>query len=459
MAKGFSQREGIDYFETFAPVVRYESIRILLAITAKEDYEIAKFDVKTAFLYGELQEEIYLQQPEGFINEENRSQFCKLQKSLYGLKQSPRGWNEKFVGFLRKFNFKNIESDKCVFVGVVQNYKVYLLLYVDDGLVICKNQDTIDCVLNYLKSNFQITTDEASEFVGMEIKRDRLNRTIKISQSHYIDKIISKFCMNEAYALSVPAEPGLYLSKEVNACDMDKIIPNREAVGSLLFAARVCRPDIEYAANYASQFLKSFVQENWQAVKRIIRYLIGTRDFGITFGNSGSTEIHVYTDADYAGCLETRRSRSGFVFLFNGGPISWSSQRQSIVSLSTAEAEYIALTHGTKEAIWLRQMLKELDISCNSIPISVDNQSAIKLANNSEFHKRSKHIDVRFHFVRDVISRKEIEISYVQSKHQLAEIFTKPLAKHQFCFLREKLNIREDSKKVGALDYRINPII
>ena len=208
--------------------------------------------------------------------------------------------------FLQKFSFKSIESDKCVFVGVVQNFQDYLLLYVDDGLVICKSQGAIDCVLSYLKSNFQITID----------------RIIKISQSNYIDRIISKFCMNEAYAVSVPAEPGLYLSKEVNACETDEIIPYREAVGSLLFAARVCSPDIEYAVNYASQFLNCFGQEHWRAVKRIIKYLIGTRDFGIIFGNSGSIEVHGYTDADYAGCLMTRRSRSGFVFLLNGGPIS-----------------------------------------------------------------------------------------------------------------------------------------
>ncbi|CAK9811714.1 Retrovirus-related Pol polyprotein from transposon TNT 1-94 [Anthophora quadrimaculata] len=252
--------------------------------------------------------------------------------------------------------------------------------------------------------------------------------------------------MDEAYPVSVPAEPGLLLSKKMNACETDERIPYREAVGSLLFSARVCRPDIEYAVNYASQFLNSFSQEHWQAVKRIIRYLIGTRDLGIIFGNSGSTEICRFTDADYAGCLETRRSRSGFVFLLNGGPICWSSQRQPIVSLSTAEAEYIALTHGTKEAIWLRQMLKELGISCDSIPIFVDNQSAIKIANNSEYHKRSKHIDVRFHFIRDVLNRKEIEINYVQSKQQLADIFTKPLAKQKFCFLREKLNIVNVSK-------------
>lgn len=443
VAKGYSQREGIDFFDTFAPVVRYESIRILLAMAAREDLEIAQFDVKTAFLYGDLQEDIYLQQPEGYITEEGL--VCKLQRSLYGLKQSPHCWNKKFVYFLEKFNLKSTESDKCLFIGKINNFIVYLALYVDDGLVICKSQDGIDSVLSYLMSHFEITVNEVNEFVGMQIKRDRPNRLIKISQSNYIDKIVNKFRMSDAYAVSTPAEPGTVLSKFVNGHDSNDNIPYREAVGSLLFAARVSRPDIEYAVNYASQFLNCFREEHWRAVKRIFRYLIGTRDFGLTFGNSGSSDIFGYTDADYAGCVDTRRSRSGFVFVFNGGPICWSSQKQDIVATSTAEAEYIALSHGAKEAIWLRQMLSDLKISCVSIPMYIDNQSAIKLAKNSEFHKRSKHIDVRFHFVRDVVNRKEIELNYVQSKQQLADIFTKPLAKQQFCILREQLNILDIS--------------
>ena len=148
-----------------------------------------------------------------------------------------------------------------------------------------------------------------------------------------------------------------------------------------------------------------------------------------------------FTDADYAGCVESRKSRSGFVFLLNGGPVSWSSQRQSVVALSTTEAEYIALSHGTKEAIWLRRILNDLNIKCESVPISIDNQSAIKLANNSEYHKRSKHIDIRFHFIRDVVSKREIEIKYVMSKNQLADLLTKPLPKQQFSHLRDCLNI------------------
>lgn len=447
VAKGFAQREGIDYFETFAPVVRYESIRMLLAIAAKEDFEIAKFDVKTAFLYGDLKEEIYMLQAPGFINEDHKNLVCKLQRSLYGLKQSPRCWNEKFVKFLENFHFKNIESDKCVFVGRIENSIVYLALYVDDGLLISQSQRAIDMVLKYLQNIFQITISMANEFVGLEISRDRRKRLLKISQPSYINKIVERYGMSEANFSSVPAEPGLSLTRiNTDQKDNNKSIPFREAIGSLLFAARVCRPDIEYAVNYLSQFINSFNRDHWQAVKRVIRYLIGTRNHGIVFGNSGSAYgLKGFTDADYAGCTESRKSRSGFVFLLNDGPISWSSQRQSIVALSTAEAEYVALANGAKEAIWLCKMLNELQIEHTTVPLFVDNQSAIKLAENAEFHKRSKHIDVRFHFVRDLVKRQDIEIKFVKSKDQLADIFTKPLSKQQFCYLRECLNIVSDS--------------
>ena len=250
--------------------------------------------------------------------------------------------------------------------------------------------------------------------------------------------------MSEAKPSSVSAEPGLYLCKSPENANRNDNgnVPYREAIGALLFAARVCRPDIEYAVNYLSQFVDAHNQTHWSAVKQILRYLSGTRNRGIVYGNSGSSyEIRGYTDADYAGCLETRTSRSGFIFQLNGGPISWSSQRQSIVSLSTAEAEYIALAHGTKEAIWLRRILNDLKIPCKSIPLFIDNQSAIKLAKNSEFHKRSKHMDVLYHFVRNTLNRKIINISYVEFKEQLADIFTKPLTKQTFCYLCKRLNV------------------
>ena len=219
-------------------------------------------------------------------------------------------------------------------------------------------------------------------------------------------------------------------------------MPYREAIGSLLFAARVTRPDIEYSVNYASQFLGAYGREHWEAVKRIVRYLSGTRGTGIVFEcRNGPLGAIGFTDADYAGCVETRRSRSGFVFLLSGARISWSSQRQSVVSLSTAESEYITLAHGAREALWLQRMLNDLGVECDGMPIFVDNQSAIRMAGNSEFHRRSKHIDVRYNFVRDLVRKRVIAVQYVRSEQQLADIFTKPLPGPWFCLMRESMGV------------------
>ena len=421
--------------------MRYESIRVLLAIAAEQDLEMYKFDVKTAFLYGDLDEDIYLEQPPGFETEGEKL-YCKLHKSLYGLKQSPRCWNRRFIIFLKKFKFVCIDADKCIFVGFIFGFIIYLALYVDDGLLICKSKLAIEKVLSELKKEFEITSGDADEFVGMEISRDREKRTIKISLAAYIRKLLAKFGMSDANPSSTPAEPGLYLRRN-NGSERHNF-PYREAVSSLLFAARVSRLDIEYAVNYVSQFLDDHGQDYWQAVKRIMRYLIGTCEFGIVFGSSGSEcddKLKGFTDADFAGCVETRRSRSGYVFLLNGAPVSWLSQRQPIVSLSTTEAEYIALTHGTREAVWLRRMLLDLNVHFTTLPMYVDNKSAINLAHNSEYHKRTKHIDVRFHYVREVVESKQIKIEYIQTSDQLADLFTKPLPKVQFYKLREEMNI------------------
>ncbi|XP_033229502.1 secreted RxLR effector protein 161-like [Belonocnema kinseyi] len=199
--------------------------------------------------------------------------------------------------------------------------------------------------------------------------------------------------MQDANLTSVPAEPGVCLSKSESEYDVK--IPHREAIGSLLFAARISRPDIEFAVNCASQFLNCYNQTHWLAVKKIMLYLNGTLNYGIIYGNSGSTlDIKGYTDADFAGCKDTRRSRSCFVFLLNGGPISWTSRRQNVVAVSTVESEYIALFHGVKEAVWLRRMPNELNVNCDLIPVLVDNQAAINISDNSDDHKGSKHIDV-----------------------------------------------------------------
>lgn len=431
VARGFTQKQGIDYQDTFAPVVRYDSIRVLLALAVENDFEIAQFDVKTAFLHGKLEEEIYIKQPRGFEDPNAPNSVGKLSKSLYGLKQAPRCWNKTFVNFLSSYNFKQLISDPCVFVGSLDNVQIYLALYVDDGLVMSSSTDLIADMLTNLKERFDITVSDAKIFVGLEMERDREKQLIKVHQRQYVNRILHKFNMDQAKPVSVPAEPGIHLQIPVNQGDnSSKNEPYREAVGSLIFLATVSRPDISYAVSQVSRFLNNWDTSHWQAVKRILRYLKKTKNFSIVYKRSKNACVEGYTDADYAGCHDTRRSTSGYIFMCASGPITWSSQRQSVVALSTTEAEYIALALGAKEAVWLKSFLGEIGMEQNSITVYVDNQSAIKLAHNPEYHKRTKHIDIRYHFVREVCDSGKVQVSYIETKRQLADFLTKPLSKN-----------------------------
>jgi hypothetical protein len=342
-ARGFLQQRGVDYNETFAPVVRYDSIRVLLALVAAEDLELAQFDIQTAFLHGQLEEEIYMEVPEGLSGEKQsksarKSAVCKLNKSLYGLKQAPRCWNKKFSAFLHEFCFKETEADQCIFVGNVGNESVYLALFVDDGLIAAKSLDTLDIMLGRLNETFKITIGDTSMFVGMQIKRDRAKQKLFIHQSAYAKRIVSKFKMSEAKKASVPIDPNVVLYPVLENDKKVENVPYREAVGSLMFLAVVSRPDIAFAVNTVSKFLNNHNDEHWRAVKRIISDVSGTIEYGIEyFCSEKACELIGYSDADYANDIETRRSTTGYLFELANGPVTWCSQRQKLVTLSTTE--------------------------------------------------------------------------------------------------------------------------
>lgn len=442
-AKGFSQKAGIDYEEVFSPVVRYESIRVLLALAAHEDLEIEQFDIKTAFLYGDLDDEIYMSVPEG-IEVQGNNIVCRLHKSLYGLKQASRCWNRKFDSFLKQFDFMQSDADKCVYTGFINNDFVRLALYVDDGLIMAKSRRALDMVITVLKESFEVTIGDTSCFVGMQIDRNRDEKAIFVHQTAYIRRMLSRFNMSDAKGNSVPADPHTVLqSPDEPSREYAEKIPYREAVGSLLFLAMVSRPDIEYAVNVVSRYSSNYDNSHWQAVKRIFRYLKETCSWGILYSGGGSEAVLMgYLDSDFAGDVDTRRSTTGYVFELSNGPVTWCSKRQESVSLSTTEAEYIAASTATQEAVWLRNLLHDLGHTCRSATkMHVDNTSAIKLTKNSEFHKRTKHIDVRYHFIREQYSKSVIEVLHVPTERQHADVFTKVLSRNTFKNLCELMGI------------------
>jgi hypothetical protein len=433
-ARGFSQVKDVDYFETFAPTTRYDSIRILLSIAAHKNYKILQFDVKTAFLYGELDEDIYMEIPEGIDFPNTKNQACKLNKSLYGLKQAARVWNKTFTEFLKTYGFLQCYTDNCVFVSVYNNVKVLLILYVDDALIMSECNITLESILKELKQKFDIKVCKPNNFVGLSI--ENTSDYIRISQTNYINEIIQRFNLSDAKPASTPSDINVVL-KENNSEELIAF-PYREAVGSLLFLSTVSRPDISYAVNVASRFINNYNSEHVNAVKRIIRYLIKTKHYGIEYTRS-KFSINGFSDSDFAGDVDSRRSTTGYLFIINEGPVTWASHRQKTVALSTTEAEYMAACDASKEILWIKQFLSDIGEPIDSIILSIDNQSAIKLIKNPVFHNRSKHIDIKYKFIRDNVETGNIVIEYCPSEFQLADILTKSLPVNRFDFICNKI--------------------
>lgn len=430
-ARGFTQVKDLDYKETFSPTTRYDSIRLLLSVAAREDFQIEQFDVKTAFLYGDLAEEIYMEVPEGV--EVEASKVCKLNKSLYGLKQASRCWNQKFNSFLFTYGFKACNADNCVFIGYFNNVKVLLILYVDDGLLLSKNKEIMSIILNDLGNNFEIKRLTVNSFVGMEITKT--SHGIIVNQINYIEDLINKYNMSEAKGCGTPADVNVQLSKNQNDCDTK--FPYREVVGALLFLSSVSRPDISFAVNLVSRYVSNPGKAHVNAVKRIIRYLICTKTLSIVYHTN--TELVGYSDSDFAGDVDSRKSTTGYLFLMNGGPVTWASRKQNTIALSTTESEYMAACDAAKEILWIKQFLLDIGESQNSVILNIDNQSAIKLIKNPVFHKRSKHIDVRYNFIREKVEQNIIEIKYVESSCQLADFLTKALPFQKFNCIRDNV--------------------
>lgn len=444
-AKGFAQKPGIDYHEIYSPVARYESIRTLLAIAAIEDLEIMQFDVKTAFLYGELKEEIYMKIPEGIIN--NEGNVWKLHKSLYGLKQAPRCWNKKFNEFLSKHKFERSNADRCIYTAEVNEEIVYLVLYVDDGLLFANTKQTLCYILDEMEKHFEITVGEANYFVGIEITRDREKKQIKIGQKEYLTRVLERFGMADCKSLAVPADPYVKLSDLDGPSNKDeedeaKNFPYQEAVGSLMYAAHGTRPDIVYAVGIASRFNSNYGRLHWNGVKRILQYLRGTLDYGIIYDGTDTTDLHGFTDADFANDSDERRSTGGYVFMLAGGPITWRSKKQDKVAQSTCEAEYYAACEASNEACHLRQLFRDLWINVDKpTKLMIDNQGAIKLTKNPEFHGRTKHIEVKYHVIRERVEDGTVEPIFVPSAGQLADALTKALPRVKFLNFRDGLKM------------------
>lgn len=435
VARGFTQQPGVDYAEVFAPVVRMESIRLLFSVAAQYKLSYKQFDVATAFLYGTVDRELYLKPPKGIDVPPNHT--LRLIKSLYGLKQAPRCWSKRVSEVLRKFEMKPSFSDPCVFISS-QESMLYLALYVDDGLIFGKNTKAIDSLLGQLTKEFMVKTVDSSCFIGVEILKLE-DGSFFLHQRGYINRMLHKFGMDDSKSLSTPLEVGHGLN-DTRILEAEPIteVPYAEAIGSLLYCAIATRPDISHALSLLSKYNGRPRMIHWKGAKRVLRYLKGTSDYGLLYRSVDEPVISCYSDADHASDHENRRSISGLVIFLCTGPISYKAQQQPSVAISTTEAEYVAAAIAAKELVWLNRFIRELNVHTDyKSRLLVDNQSAIKLIKNPEFHERTKHIAIRYHFVRELYESGEFEIYYVTSEDELADVFTKALTGSRFEFLRQ----------------------
>ena len=437
VAKGYKQIHGLDYDETFSPVAMIKSIRIMLAIAAYNDYEIWQMDVKTAFLNGNLVEDVYMTQPEGFVDPVQTRKVCKLQRSIYGLKQASRSWNIRFDQAIKEFGFDQNADEPCVYKKTSGSAVIFLILYVDDILIMGNDIPAMTSVKIWLHGCFSMKDlGDATYILGIRIYRDRSRRLIGLSQSVYIDKVLLRFSMEESKKGFLPLSHGVVLSKDMcPKTDEQKErmsrIPYASAIGSIMYAMLCTRPDVSFPLSLTSRYQSDPGEGHWSAVKSILKYLRRTKDAFLVYGGDDELVVKGYTDASFQTDHDDFRSQSGFIFMMNGGAISWKSSKQSTVADSTTEAEYIAASDAAKEAVWIKKFITELGVVpsiSGPIELLCDNNGAIAQAREPRSHQRSKHILRRFHLIRDIIGRGDVKVSRVPTEENIADPLTKLLS-------------------------------
>ena len=440
VVKGYAQREGIDFSEIFSPVARMDSIRILIAFAAQEKWELHHLYVKTAFLNGEIKEEIYITQPEGFEVKGKEDHVLKLKKALYGLKQAPRAWNSKLNEVLLKQGFVRSKCDYGVYYTAEVQERIIIGVYVDDMIITGSKSQRIMEFKEGMKQVFEMTDlGILSSYLGIEIRYEE--DYIWLNQRSYIETILHSFNMSDCNSVKSPMEARLKLGIERGE---DEVNPSRfrSLIGSLRYLLNT-RPDLTYSVNYLSRFMSNPSSEHMNAAKRVLRYIKGTSSFGLRYERGMKNHsIQGFSDSDFAGDSYDRKSTSGQVFFMGKSAITWNTVKQGVVALSSCEAEYIAASAASCQGIWIVRFMEELlNKKVSPFKLLVDNVSAISLSKNPSQHGRSKHIDTKFHFIRDCVEKGYVEVDYVKTESQLADSFTKPLGRMKFEESREKLGV------------------
>ncbi|KAG5562829.1 hypothetical protein RHGRI_005526 [Rhododendron griersonianum] len=438
VAQGYTQVEGIDFDETFAPVARLESIRIMLAVACFLGFKLYQMDVKSAFLNGVIKEEVYVSQPKGFEDPHKTDHVYHLNKALYGLKQAPRAWYERLTTFLLSKDFVRGSVDKTLFVQHKGKHLLVVQIYVDDIIFGSTSPALVNDFSEFMQSEFEMSMmGELTFFLGLQVRQ--FEHGIFVSQTKYASNLVKKFGLDSAKHSRTPMSTTTKLSKDVDGVSIDQTL-YRSMIGSLLYLT-ASRPDIAFSVGVCARYQANPKESHLTAVKRVIKYISGTMGYGIWLSKDTNSNLAGFSDADWAGCADDRKSTSGGCFYIGNNLVAWLSKKQNSISLSTAEAEYIAAGSACTQLLWMKQMLDDYGFSQECITHYCDNTSAINISKNPVQHSRTKHIDIRHHFIRDLVEDGTVTLEYLDTTHQKADLFTKPLDFHRFDYLRKSVGV------------------
>lgn len=440
VARGFTQRNGIDYDETFSPVVKFTSIRVFLALAASLSLKVYQLDVKTAYLNGEIDKQIFMTQPDGFDDQSGR--VLELLKAIYGLKQASCAWSKKLNQVLISLGFKRLESDHSVFIFRRQLSLIIIPAYVNNLMGATNDDAAWEELKTGLRSHFEISDKGRVEYcLGISINQDLNKKTIRIHQQQHIIDVLQEFQMSDCNPAKTPLPPNIHLSTEMSPTTREeqatmKNIPYLRLVGRLMYLMLFTRPDICHAVGVLSRFSTNPGWQHWLAAKHLLRYLKGTSHLGLTYDGNKPLTLKVWTDADWAEDRDTRRSTTGWIATVGGTAVSWSSKQQPTVAQSTLQAEYQAGATACREVVWLRQLLTEFQQPPPSPTILFcDNQGAITTSKDPAHHDKTKHIAIKYHFIRECVDEKVIDLTYTPTTQMAADFLTKslPVAKLEVC--------------------------
>ena len=427
VAKGFHQQHGIEFQETFSSVVKPPTVRLILALAVTYHWPLRQLDVRNAFLHGVLKKEVYMTQPPGYVNPSIPQHVCQLHKSIYGLKQAPRAWFESYTTQLLNLGFISSTVDSSLFTYRDGPTIAFLLLYVDDIVLTGNNSSFLTQLIHNLSKVFELKDmGTLSYFLGLQITRS--SKGLTLTQTKYATDLLTKHNMLQCSHCKTPCVPNVRLSTTTGQ-PLTDIHAYRSLVSALHYLT-FTRPDLSFAIHKVYQFMHAPTDIHLTAAKRILRYVRGTLDHGL-FYTPGPITLFSFTDTDWAGDPDVRRSTSGLMVFLGHNPVTWSAKKQLTVSRSSTEVEYRALASASAELCWLCTLVKDLGIYLYDPPILwCDNVSALAIASNPVFHARTKHIKVDFHFIRERVLRKDLQVKFVSTTDQLADIFTKGLPSH-----------------------------